>query len=212
MGMIIFGSGTPVSKLVTDEFTVFVASGIRMAFAAFLLLPLVAFRPADRPSKLTTKDFAVLIGVTVIGMFLFSILMLNGMKEVSGVVGSIVMSVTPAVTAIASFLVLHERLGWRKAAAVALAVLGVLAVNLGGDVDSAGSGNQVLGMLLVFGAVCGEAGYTLLGKVVTDRLTPIAIAGLSAGVATVLFLPFVIWQWNSFEPSDVSLKGWLAIG
>ena len=210
-GMVIFGSGTPVSKLVTDEFPVFVGSGPRMAFAALLLLPFVAFREADRPSNLTTKDYAVLIGVAVIGMFLFSILMLYGMKEVSGVVGSIVMSVTPAVTAIASFIFLHERLGWRKAGAVALAVLGVLVVNLGGGVDASEGSNLLLGSLLVFGAVCGEAGYTLLGKVATDRLTPIAIAGISAGIATVLFLPFAIWQWQSFAPGDVSLKGWLAL-
>ncbi|NJN57506.1 MAG: EamA family transporter [Leptolyngbyaceae cyanobacterium SL_5_9] len=47
--------------------------------------------------------------IAAIGMFLFSVFMLYGMKQISGVVGSIVMSTTPMVTALGAFLVLRDR-------------------------------------------------------------------------------------------------------
>lgn len=40
-GMAFFGSGTPTSKLVTDAFPVFLASGLRMVIATAILLPFV---------------------------------------------------------------------------------------------------------------------------------------------------------------------------
>jgi hypothetical protein len=37
LGMAIFGSGTPISKIVTNAFPVFVASGLRVAVATLVL-------------------------------------------------------------------------------------------------------------------------------------------------------------------------------
>jgi hypothetical protein len=49
-GMAVFGSGTPISKIVTDAFPVFVASGARMLLAAAALVPLMVLleRRSDR--------------------------------------------------------------------------------------------------------------------------------------------------------------------
>ncbi len=212
LGMIIFGSGTPISKIVTGAFPVFVASGLRMVVGALLLLPFVLFRKEGREklAALEKRDWLVVFAVALVGMFAFSVLMLYGMKLVSGVVGSIVMSVTPAVTAVGSFVFLKDKLGWRKAAGVALAVGGVLVLNLAGGGEGSGS-NVVLGSLLIFGAVCGEAGYTLLGKVATERLSPLMLAGLSAGLAAILFVPFALFQWGSFDIAAVSTGDWLAL-
>ena len=44
--------------------------------------------------------------------------MLYGMKMVSGIAGSIMMSAHPRSQPLASFLLLKEKLGWRKALAV----------------------------------------------------------------------------------------------
>jgi drug/metabolite transporter (DMT)-like permease len=114
--MAIFGSGTPVSKIVTKAFPVFIASGLRMAVAALVLLP---FMLADRGrlSSLSKRDYLLVALIALVGMFGFSAFMLYGLKMVSGVAGSVVMSTTPAVTALASFVFLKERLGWRKAIA-----------------------------------------------------------------------------------------------
>lgn len=214
LGMAIFGSGTPVSKLVTDAFPVFVASALRMLVAALCLLPFVLARREGRERLRTMerRDWGVVALVALVGMVAFSVLMLYGMRLVSGVVGSVVMSTTPAVTALASFLFLRDRLGPRKAAGIALAVAGVLVLNLTGSGGEGASGGSLwLGTLLVFGAVCAEAGYTLLGKVAMGRLEPLALAGLAAVLALPLFAVPAAWQWGSVDLAATGLGDWLAL-
>lgn len=124
-------------------------------------------------SSISRADWARLAGIAVAGMFLFSVLMLYGMKEAPGAVAGIVMATTPAVTAAGSVLFLRDRLNRPTALAIALAVGGVMAVNLG---NSGGGGDDILlGTLLVFGAVCGEAAYMLLGK--RPHRRPLAVRG-----------------------------------
>jgi drug/metabolite transporter (DMT)-like permease len=209
-GMAIFGSGTPTSKLVTDAFPTFVASGLRMVVATLILLPFL-FQKRHEIKKIKQKDWIIVLLIAIIGMFAFSVFMLYGMKQISGVVGSIVMSTTPVVTAVGSFFFLHERLGWKKSAAIALAVFGVLILNLGSQQSSDSGGNMLLGMLLIFGAVCSEASYTLLGKVASEDVNPVTIAGLAAGIAVILFLPFAIYQMSSFDWTQATLTSWIAL-
>lgn len=212
-GMATFGSATPMSKLVTDAFPVYMASGLRMGLAAAVLLPIALVRGLSL-SSLTGRDWLVVSAIAVVGMFGFTVFLLYGMQMVSGVVGSIVMSLAPAVTAMLSFLFFKDRLGWRKAAGIALGVAGVMLLNLTGGLDdggAAGSATALLGALLVFLAVCSEAGYTLFGKLATERLDAYAIAGLSAAIAFVLFLIPGAWQASTFDFGRPTLGDWIAL-
>lgn len=213
-GMAIFGSGTPVSAVVTDAFPVFFASGARMLLAAAVLLPLAAWQlrrdDSGSPRSISARDWSLLGGIAVAGMFLFSIFMLYGMKEVTGAVGGIVMATTPAVTAAGSVIFLRDRLDRWTAIAIGLAVGGVLAVNIGTTGRGEG-GDVLLGSLLVFGAVCGEAAYTLLGKRLTANLNPLSVAAIAATMATALFAPFAISELGQFEPSAIAAGDWIAL-
>ena len=219
--MAIFGSGTPVSKLVTDAFPTFFASGVRMFLAAVALLPLMVLEVRREGSgrwvpEISRGDWLRIGGIAVAGMFLFSVFMLYGMKEVSGAVGSIVMATTPAVTAAGSVIFLRDRLDRWKALAIAMAVGGVMAVNLGSTGDG-GGGDVLLGSALVFGAVCGEAAYTLIGKRLTAELSPLTIAALAAALATLLFaVPAAVEadrvDWSSLAGADIAALAWWGLG
>lgn len=220
--MAIFGSGTPISKVVTGGFPVFVASFARMLLAAAVLVPMMLLARRRYSGweravpRIPGADWARLAGIAVAGMFLFSVFMLYGMQEVSGAVGGIVMATTPAATAIGAILFLGDRLDRWSAVAIAAAVAGVLAVNLGGTGGGEG-GDVLLGSALVFGAVCGEAAYTLLGKRVSADLEPITIAALAALGATVLFaLPAALQvgevEWSAIDTSEWAALTWWGIG
>lgn len=208
-GMAIFGSATPMSKIVTEAFPVFLASGLRMLLSAAVLLPIV-FAMKTPVRDFERRDWGVLAAIAVVGMFGFTVFLLFGMKMVSGVTGSIVMSTAPAVTAAFSFIVFKDRLGWRKSAGIALSVAGVLLLNVTGEQDQSG-GSPLLGTLLVFLAVCSEAGYTLFGKLATERLTPYAIAGLSAALSIPIFLPFAVWDAAGFDFAKPGTGDWIAL-
>lgn len=211
LGMAIFGSATPVSKIVTGAMPVFVASVLRVALGAVVLAP-IALRRRPALRGLTARDWGLIVLIAVVGMFGFSALMLYGMRWVSGVVGATVMSTTPAVTAAASILFMGDRPTWRKLAAIALATVGVLVLHLGRGAGTSAQDGAVLGSALVFGAVCCEAAYTLLGKRATERVDPTVVACLAAALAVPLFLPFAIWQWPDVDAGAIGWGAWGAIG
>jgi drug/metabolite transporter (DMT)-like permease len=211
--MAIFGTSTPVSKLVTEAFPVFLASELRVALATLVLLP-VLIKGRQNLGRYTRQDWFMMVAVAVIGMFLFSIFMLYGMQQISGVVGSIIMSTTPVVTAIGAFLFFGDRFSWRKNAAIALTVFGVLILNLGGQSSQATDSHSfwALGTLLIFGAVCSQAGYTLLGKPASRHVGPVMVSALACAIALVLFLPLALYQLYDFNPSTLTFVDWLAVG
>lgn len=211
LGMVCFGSGTPVSKIVTTEFPVFVASGLRMIVASLILLPMLALRQADPKPAMIRRGALVMVGIAMISM-LHSVLLLYGMNEVSGVVGSTITSTTPAVAAVAALVFLHEYLSRRKWIGVVLAVVGVLMLNLDAGAGNEADGNQLTGSLFLIGAVCCSAGYTILGKIALKCLTPIVTAALTTFLTIILVAPLVYWQWHSFDFGNVTTRGWLALG
>jgi drug/metabolite transporter (DMT)-like permease len=230
-GMILFGSATPVSKLVTEAMPVFVGSALRVAVGALVLAPLL-LRHRGEIARLSRGDWLLTVLIAVFGMFGFTVFMLLGMSLVTGVVGAIVMSTTPAVTAAAAILLVGERANGRKLAAIALAVGGVLLLYVsggagggsgGGSGGASGGGGPLLqflqglgsgvvvGGLLVFAAVCCEVAYTLLGQRVSRDANPLVVAFLAAALAIPLFLPLAAWEWSRFEPAAVDAGGWAAV-
>jgi len=223
-GMILFGSATPVSKLVTDAMPVFIGSTLRVAVGAAVLAPLLLVYRGEI-AKLDRRDWLLTALIALFGMFGFTVFMLAGMSLVSGVTGAIVMSTTPAVTAGVAILLLGESANWRKLTAIALAVGGVLLLYGGGGTgDGSGGGGggplvdvlrglgggALVGGLLVFAAVCCEVTYTLLGQRVSRDANPLVVAFLAAALAIPLFLPLAAWEWPRFDAAAVAAGGWLA--
>ncbi|MDY6948034.1 MAG: DMT family transporter [Pseudomonadota bacterium] len=208
LGMAAFGSATPVSKIVTGAMPVFIASGLRVTLGAAVLL-FAARGRLSQIKQIGREDWLCIGLIALFGMFGFSALMLYGMKMISGTAGAVVMSTTPAVTAIGSMLFLRERPGWRAIVAIALAVAGVLLLQIGAGRQP--QGNDWLGIGLVFAAVCCEASYTLLGKRVSAHIDPVLVALLGAVIAIPLFLPFAIWQWQDFDAASIDARIWSAL-
>lgn len=208
LGMALFGSATPLSKLVTKEFPVFIAGGLRVFLAFLVLLPFVKLPDL---SKYKGRDRWLLLGIALFGVLGFTAFMLYGMKLVSGVTGSVVMSTTPAITAILSIVFFKDEVTWKKILALVLAISGVLVLQLQSGQHSQ-SRQPWLGILLIFAAVCCEAAYTLMGKALTKNFPPEEIAGLSALIAAVCFIPFCILQWPQIHIAQITASGWAALG
>lgn len=198
-GMAIFGSATPVSRIVAGAMPIFVGSLLRVALGALVLSPAV-FRHRHQLRTLDRRDWLLIGVISLFGMVGFTAFMLYGMRMVPGVVGATVMSTTPAVMAAASMIFLRERATWRKLAAIALAVVGVLVLHVGGGGNGSGGSGEghdlILGSLLVFAAVCCEVVYSLVGKKASERADPILVACLAAALSLPLFLPLAAWQWR----------------
>lgn len=205
-GMMLFGSATPLARLVTQELPPLPASALRVLLAAVVLLP-ISHRMGFRWSHMDRRDWMRASMLAVVGMYGFTVLLALGMERVSGVTGSVIMGTAPAVTAAAAVLFLHEHATWRRWVAVLLAVAGVVLMRFAGG----GTGFDLTGAGLVFGAVLAEATYTLAGKRFMQRHDAVAATTVATVLALPLFIVSAIPDAVTVAWTAVDVRAWLGI-
>ena len=140
-------------------------------------------------------------------------LALVGLSLIAASTSVLIWASEPALIVLLAFLFLHERLTRRLAAALAMALFGVLLVVYSGGV----SGSPV-GILLTLAAVLACAVYTVLARIwaVDDAALPITLDQQTAALAFALVLATAVavgggGQLTGPVPlSDVSAGAWAA--
>ncbi|MDA3947634.1 MAG: DMT family transporter [Spirochaeta sp.] len=209
-GMALFGTGTPSAKVVSDAFPMFLGPFLRLLIASLALTPFLIVHRRRLP-EISKRDWIEIAVIGGVGIVAFTIFLLNGMHRVNGVVGSVVMSLSPAAMALAAVLFMNDHLGWRKLLAIGLAVSGVLVINISGKSIQSSGLNLVLGSLLVFGAVASQTLYSMLGKRVMNDLRPTLVLPLITWTATLLFAGPGLYQAASFDFTIPTLNEWIAV-
>ena len=209
--MAIVGSSVVVGKVLVARVPVFLIGGLRFALASVILLGLVVALERRLP-RLGARDLAVLVLQALTGIFAFNVLLLFGLRLTSAAEGGIVTSTTPAVAAALAALVLRERWTARRTAAVVLAVLGVLTLNVATAGPPGARGPApVLGDVLVFGAVLGEAVFLVCSRVVSQRQSPLVVATGISVLGLAMFAPFALWEARGFDFGALGARDWLAL-
>ena len=209
-GMALFGSATPVSKIVGEHFPVFTASLLRVVLGALVLLPFVLHDLRVSLQRIERDDWIYIALIALFGMVGFTVLLIYGMQFVSGVAGSIVMAFTPALTAAAAHVFMRAPMDWRRALAIALGVGGIIFVHLfrGQFAFRQDSPLFYAGIALVLGAITCEAAYTLLGKRATRNVPPLLASLLACVLSLPLFVILAFFDARELELSEIPLAAW----
>ncbi|MFZ5816153.1 MAG: DMT family transporter [Bacillota bacterium] len=219
-GMALAGSTVVVGKMVTSQMPVFLGSSIRYGVAAVILLPLaVRLEGAQLGLPPGRRDRRRVLGAlflqSLFGNFLFSICLLYGLRFASAADGAVVTSLTPAVIGLLSVLFLRERLGWVKGGGLVLATVGVISLQLSsgaaGPAGPAATAPKLLGLAFLLGAVLSEAAFTVVGKALSSRISPLPMSALSIGMGTLTLLPFALVEQAAFDWSTVPPATWFAL-
>lgn len=208
--MAIVGSSVVVGKIAVARLPVFLLSGLRFAVASAILITLVALLERPLP-RLTFRDLGVLALQSFAGIFAFNVLLLYGLGYTSAAEGGVVTSTTPAVAATLAVIVLGERWSGTRTAGVALVVVGILALNLaGGGLETRGAW-PLVGNLLVFGAVVGEAIFVVCSRVAAQRLPPLVVATAISALGFAMFLPVAVLEMRAFPLSRLAPTDWTIV-
>jgi drug/metabolite transporter (DMT)-like permease len=210
LSMLLVGSYVGLSKLLLGVFPVFLLAWLRFGIAALAMLHWVPRSATE--AALSPRDRALLFLESFLGNFLFSICMLYGVLWSSAVSAGVVMAAIPAAVALLSRVFLRERISGRVAAAIACAATGIALLALARSTDSDGSapasGRNVLGHLLLLGAVFCEASYVVIGKRLAAQVSPRRISALINLWGLLLVTPFGLWQALSYDFGAVTLPSW----
>jgi drug/metabolite transporter (DMT)-like permease len=216
LSMSLVGSYVALSKPLVLVFPVFLLAWLRFGIGGLAMWHWLK-KPADEP-PMSPHTKRLLFLESFLGNFLFSICMLFGVSMTTAVAAGVVMSSIPAVVAVLSWLFLRERIGWRSAAAIACAALGIGLFSLqkvdtgaAAVIDSSGPlgmSRALLGNLLVFAAVVCEAAYVVIGKRLTDGLGPRRISAIINLWGFALVTPMGLWAAWTFDFGTVGLPLW----
>jgi drug/metabolite transporter (DMT)-like permease len=202
---VIVGSSVVAGKTMTENLPVFLASTLRFAIAALVLLAVHA-RLLGLRVQLTRAEASTLAWQSLAGSFLFSVFLLYGLRATGAIEAGILMAMLPALAALAGWIFLGGRLTPQARDAAALAAGGMIALNLGEE----GGESTFLGLVLVFAAVVCEAMFAVLGTRLR-RLSPLTIATAMSVLGFLYFLPFGIYEGLSFDWSSAELADWLVV-
>lgn len=216
LSMSLVGSYVALSKPLVLVFPVFLLAWLRFGIGGLAMWRWLK-KPADEP-PLQPRTRRLLFLESFLGNFLFSICMLFGVSMTTAVAAGVVMSSIPAVVAMLSWLFLRERIGWRSAAGIACAAIGIGLFSMQKaspetaamteTTGSLGMNRQILGNLLVFAAVVCEASYVVIGKRLTEGLGPKRISAIINLWGFALVTPMGLWAALSFDFTAVALPIW----
>jgi len=217
--MSLVGSYVALSKPLVAALPVFLLAWLRFGIGGAAMLHWLKKPSSEVPMTSQTKRLLFL--ESFLGNFLFSICMLFGVSMTGAVTAGVVMATIPAAVALMSWAFLGERIGLRTWAAVVCAVVGVTLVSLskqelvapvsiGLDANLAPQ-NNVLGTLLLLGAVLCEAAYAVIGKKLVGALSPKRITALINLWGFVLATPLGLWAAWQFDFFSVTTPSWLLL-
>lgn len=204
--MALVGANVAVAKLLAEALPIALIAFLRCGLAMAVLFPLA--RWMDGRVRVP-RDVAWNLALqAVFGTAIYNAGLLAGLRLTTALEGGLVLATLPAVVAIGGAVLLRERLPGRQWSAVALAAGGMAAITVARA--AGGAGGSLLGNLLVFGGVLGEAAYVLLARRIVGRVPVVTASLWMQGFSALVLLPFAAPGFGAVAAlSDASLASLL---
>ncbi len=186
VSMMLVGANVAVAKLLAEALPIAMVAFLRCVIAMAVLWPLARWMDG---AVRVPRDVAWNLALqAVFGTAIYNAGLLAGLRLTTALEGGLVLATLPAVVAIGGAVLLRERLPARQWAAVALAAGGMAAITVARA--AGGQGGSLLGNLLVFGGVLGEAAYVLLARRIAGRVPVVTASLWMQGFSALVLLPF----------------------
>jgi drug/metabolite transporter (DMT)-like permease len=185
-----------------------VIAAARLTLATLILVPLALTRSHDEYRRLTRGDqrLAVLSGIFLALHFAMWITSLEYTTVASS---TVIVSSSPLFVAVASWLILREKISHEIAIGLIVALVGGVIVGL---TDTGGTTrNALLGDTLALGGAITVAGYLLIGRRLRAKLSIVPYTAAVYGTAAVIMLLIVAVAGQSFTGYQPVAYVWLVL-
>ena len=176
---------------------------------AALLLAAVCRRELIDKRALIAREWQHFVVLGALGMWVCGAFVYIGARSTSAVNIGLLYAASPVLIALVSALWLHERLGRRQVAGVALALAGVVHIVVQGRWDALAQLSINPGDLWVAVAVLCWTAYSLLLRAWPSAFGPVARLTLVSLGGIVVLVPFTVWEAIAWLPSTLS---WRSVG
>ncbi len=207
---VVWGGSIVGQKLALGAFSAVETSVLRGVGALLILIPLWWWQEGARASW-TARDLKMLclLGLGVLGNHLLT---LFGLRYIGAATAGVIIGASPAITALLSSVLIRDVPFRTVAGGCAISFAGVALVSgVGGDAPS--GSNPWLGGILVLLGLVSWALYSIGGRTIMERLSPLTVNWTTLLISIVLQVP-LLWMDRRLLLTGVQavpLVGWIAL-
>jgi drug/metabolite transporter (DMT)-like permease len=188
----------------------FSAGFLRFCIAASLLLP-TASRRGGGLQRLDARQLCAVMLLGLTGVFAYNAFFFSGLKHIEAGRAAVIVATNPISITLFSALLLRERVGAVGVAGIGISVLGAIVVITRGDVAGLFHGGLGRGELYIFGCVLSWTAYSLVGKAVMRRLSPLSAVAYSSAAGAAMLAGPACAEGMLRELTHYSLLDWAGI-
>ena len=197
----------PVAKYGLDFIEPFTFAFFRYLLSSTVLLIIVTLRKYDIP--IDKKDYKAILFLGFLIIPFNQTLFLWGQSLTGVGHGSVIFATVPIWIFLAALFILKEKIIWRQAVGIAVAMIGIGVIISEGAI---GIGTEYLfGDFLILICVLAWASYTVLGKPLVEKYGALRVTAYAISSGSAMYFPFGLYRALSFDYVNVPPSAWWSI-
>lgn len=212
------GSSVVSARIVSDTLGVFTITALSLAFAFLFLLPICRKKLLDAVRGMAMGNILMMVLQALFGIFLFRILLINGLTLTSASEAGLLTGATPAITVILAALFLREPVNKRSLMGITSTVTGILLIHGLLGSDRLLQTGHLTGNLLVLGAAACESLFNVISRTAAIKgafqgrpVDPIVQTTLVSFIALILCIVPAMLEEPLQGVLGMGVKEWLAL-
>ena len=185
---IIFGINIPISKHVMQEYLNPLSLTFFRMIGACLIFWVASFTLKN--DRIERKDFLFIVFAALFGIFINQFSFVQGLSMASSINASIIVTFTPIMTMLVSFLFLKEPITWKKIIGVLMGATGAIVLVVTSHPNTSSAEGSIWGDVFCFVSCLAYAIYLTRFKFLIDKYHPVTLMKWMFLFASVMSLPF----------------------
>jgi drug/metabolite transporter (DMT)-like permease len=194
---------------VAKEMAPFTAAFLRFAIASLFLLS-ITWKIERIFPRISFRSFILLTLLGLSGIAAYNFFFFSGLKTITAGRAAVIIANNPVLISILSVIFFKEKISIIRVAGILCSVSGaVIAISRGNLQDLAGQ--LGIGEFYIFMCVLSWAGYSLLGKTVMMKSSPLISVTYSSLIGTILLLLPSLREGLTDRILHFPLESWLGV-
>lgn len=210
MALVVFASAYALIRITLTELPPVSVAALRFVLASAVMVPITFTYYRVKHPSILREDFLVLIGLSIVQIFLPNLLQNIGLEYTTASVSSVLQSTTPVFTLLLSFVLLREVIEKREILGVIFGIVGVTLLFTGGNLSNL-SGSSFLGNALQIGVAASYALSGILGKSLMNRYSALFLVTSSFVIGGIFLSGCAIIFERNLWPSSLSFPVIIAL-
>jgi len=208
-----WGSSFVVVKITLNEgLTPIAIATFRFLIAsAMFLAVLLINKSVNRTCTLVVdkKDLPALLLLALTGVTFFFIIQYTGIEMANASIAAILVCLlSPILISVFSSWLLKEHLSGKQVLGIGIAFAGTFTVVAGGSLDLNGNNGFFLGTLILLSTPFLWAAYTVGGKAVMKKYSPLLVSAYVTILGGLCLLPFAVVENSLGRILTLTVQGW----